>query len=402
MYPQIPLEESRILSSPNSFKLACFGFNAQGGCSITEAPGGVYPTWDEQVRIAQLSEAANLEALLPGARWAGFGGSTDFQGRSFETFAWAAGLAAITSKIQVFSTYHVPTAHPVRVAKTIATIDHISRGRFGVNIVAGWNAHEIGMFGAEQREHDDRYEFADDFFTTVNELLTREGYFDVDNANFKISGAFSEPKPIQSPRPVYMAAGMSPRGRDFAAKFADISFLPPRDLDTVAELVADTKRRAREIGREILVFSQTPIVCADSEQEAKDYLHHYVDEKGDFVAARNLLSTLFGATIDQHGFENAPLAEGDKDNPFLRAMVTGHGGAALVGTPDQVVEGFRKLSEAGFDGAAISWLDYEEGLARFQKDILPRMIDAGLRVDEPVPMSAQLPAAAVPAITARG
>jgi hypothetical protein len=67
MYPQIPLDQSRLLGSPKPFKLACFGFNGQGGCSITEAPGGVYPTWEEQVRIAQLAEAANLEALLPGS-----------------------------------------------------------------------------------------------------------------------------------------------------------------------------------------------------------------------------------------------------------------------------------------------------------------------------------------------
>jgi FMNH2-dependent dimethyl sulfone monooxygenase len=392
MYPQIPLDQSRMLSSPNPFKLACFGFNAQGGCSITEAPGGVYPTWEEQVRIAQLAEAANLEALLPGARWAGFGGATNFQGRSFETFAWAAGLAAITSKIQVFCTYHVPTAHPVRVAKTIATIDHISRGRFGVNIVAGWNAHEIGMFGAQQREHDERYEYAEDFFTVVNELLTHDGSFDVDSTYFKITGAYSEPKPIQTPRPVYMAAGMSPRGRDFAARFADISFIPPIDMSTVADLVADTKRRAREDhGREILVFSQTPIVCADTEKEAQDYLRYYVDERGDFVAGRNLLSTLFGATIDQHGFENKPLAEGDRDNPMLRAMVAGHGGKALVGTPEQVVEGFAELTEAGFDGAAISWVNYEDGLQQFNSDVLPLMIQAGLRVEEPVPTPAQLP-----------
>jgi FMNH2-dependent dimethyl sulfone monooxygenase len=403
MYPQIPLAESRLLSSPNSFKLACFGFNGQGGCSITEAPGGVYPTWEEQVRIAQLAEAANVEALLPGARWAGFGGATNFQGRSFETFAWAAGLAAITSRIQVFSTFHVPTAHPVRVAKTIATIDHISRGRFGVNIVAGWNSHEIGMFGAQQREHDERYEFAEDFFTVVNELLTREGYFDVDNRYFQIKGAYSEPKPIQTPRPVYMAAGMSPRGRDFAARFADISFIPPLDMSTVADLVADTKRRAREdFGREILVFSQTPLVCADTEREAQEYLRYYVDERGDFVAARNLLSTLFGATIDQHGFENEPLPEGEKANPMLRAMVAGHGGAPLVGAPEQIVEGFMRLAEAGFDGAAISWLDYEDGLQRLRRDVLPLMIGAGLRVQEPIPIPAQLPDPALASAVARG
>jgi FMNH2-dependent dimethyl sulfone monooxygenase len=163
-------------------------------------------------------------------------------------------------------------------------------------------------------------------------------------------------------------------------------------MSTVADLVADTKRRAREDhGREILVFSQTPIVCADTEKEAQDYLRYYVDERGDFVAGRNLLSTLFGATIDQHGFENKPLAEGDRDNPMLRAMVAGHGGKALVGTPEQVVEGFAELTEAGFDGAAISWVNYEDGLQQFNSDVLPLMIQAGLRVEEPVPTPAQLP-----------
>jgi FMNH2-dependent dimethyl sulfone monooxygenase len=174
-------------------------------------------------------------------------------------------------------------------------------------------------------------------------------------------------------------------------------------MSTVADLVADTKRRAREdFGREILVFSQTPLVCADTEREAQEYLRYYVDERGDFVAARNLLSTLFGATIDQHGFENEPLPEGEKANPMLRAMVAGHGGAPLVGAPEQIVEGFMRLAEAGFDGAAISWLDYEDGLQRLRRDVLPLMIGAGLRVQEPIPIPAQLPDPALASAVARG
>ena len=59
----------------------------------------------------------------------------------------------MTRQSAIFATFHVPTVHPVRAAKEVATIDHISRGRFGLNIVAGWNYKEIGMFGIEQREH---------------------------------------------------------------------------------------------------------------------------------------------------------------------------------------------------------------------------------------------------------
>jgi FMNH2-dependent dimethyl sulfone monooxygenase len=388
MYPHIPVAQSRLLSSPNPFKLAVFGFNSQGGCTITEAPGTVYPTWEEQVRIAQLAERANIEALLPGARWTGYGGRTDFQGRTFEPFPWAAALAAITSRIQVFATYHVPTAHPVRVAKTIATIDHIAQGRFGVNIVAGWNAQEIEMFGSEQREHDLRYEYAADFFEVVQQLLTREGYFDIDTEYFHIKGGYSEPKPIQTPRPVYMAAGLSPAGRDFAARYADVSFMPAGDLEAAATIIADTKRRAREeYNRDVLVFGQTTIVCADTEKEAQDYFTYYVDEKGDFEAARNLVSSLFGATLDEAGQQRSTLPPADTANPMLRAMVAGHGGKALVGTPEQIVAGFLERAKVGLDGSA----NYADGLTQFREQILPLMVEAGLRVDEDEPTAAVLP-----------
>ena len=79
------------------------------------------------------------------------GGSVNFNHRNFETFTWAAGLAASTDEIGVFATFHVPTVHPVRAAKEVVTIDHISGGRFGLNIVAGWNEREIAMFGKPQK-----------------------------------------------------------------------------------------------------------------------------------------------------------------------------------------------------------------------------------------------------------
>jgi FMNH2-dependent dimethyl sulfone monooxygenase len=324
MYNTIPVSESRLLGSPNAFKLAVFGFNSQGGCTITEAPGTVYPTWEEQVKIAQLAERCNMEALLPGARWMGYGGKTNFQGRTFEPFPWAAALAAITSRIQVFATYHVPTAHPVRIAKTIATIDQIAGGRFGVNIVAGWNVQEIELFGSEQREHDLRYEYAADFFDVVGQLLAGNGETrDIDTEYFHLKGAYSEPGPVQTPRPAYMAAGLSPAGRDFAAHYADVSFIPAADLTAAEKIIADTRRRAAGYGREILVFGQSTIVCADTEKEAQDYYRYYVEEKGDFDAARNLVTSLFGSTIDETGKVRSTAIPVDRDNPMLRAMVAG-------------------------------------------------------------------------------
>ena len=116
-----------LLNSPHKLKLAVFGLNVSGGCSITDSPEVLQVTWDESVRVAQLAEHVGIEAIIPVARWKGMGGSVNFNHRNFETFTWAAGLSAVTSKISVFATFHVPTVHPIRAAKEVATIDHISK-----------------------------------------------------------------------------------------------------------------------------------------------------------------------------------------------------------------------------------------------------------------------------------
>lgn len=376
-----PLRESRIFSSPNRFKLATFGFNSQGGVTITSAPGTPDTDWGQQVRIAQLSDAADIEAIIPGARWMGFGGKTNFQGRSYETMTWASGLAALTRKTQVFATVHFTTVHPVRLAKMIATADHISGGRLGINWVAGWNTEEISMFGGTQREHDERYEYAEEYLALLNQLLDRDGSFDFHGRYFDLERLFSEPKPIQAPRPIYMAAGLSPRGRQFAGQEADINFVPARGpMTDVAALVADTKSKAKEKGREIMVFGQSVVVCRDSEAEAKDYYDWYVNEMGDFEAAENLVRGLFGNTINEHGQQREMPEHIHK--AILRSCVGAHGGNALVGTPTQVVEAFARMADTGVDGSTISWLNFEEGLVQFREKILPLMIEAGLRTDE--------------------
>ena len=150
-----------VLSSPNKLKLAIFGVNVSSGCSMTDMPETIKVEWDESVRIAQAADAAGIEGMVPVARWRGMGGSVNFNHRNFDPFTWAAGLAAVTENIALFSTIHIPTVHPVRAAKTVATIDHISGGRFCLNMVAGWNDAEIGMFGAPQKGHDERYDVSD-------------------------------------------------------------------------------------------------------------------------------------------------------------------------------------------------------------------------------------------------
>lgn len=359
-----------LTNSPNRFKLAVFGLNVSNGCSVTSAEGAFTGQWDEARRLAATADRIGIEALVSVARWRGFGGAVNFNDTSLDTIAWAAGLAAVTEQIQIFSTVHVPTIHPVRMAKMAATIDHISHGRFGLNIVAGWNASEIAMFGTPQKEHDERYAVAAEWIEVIRQLWS-EDRFDHAGTYFTVQGGHSEPKPLRKPAPTVMCAGASRAGSDFAAQHADAQFINIQGLDGLAERVAALKAHARKnYGREVKIFTTTFVMCRDTEQEARDYYDYVVHEKGDWEGARNLIEGLL------------PNVEGARgDDAMAASLIAGYAGHGLIGTPDQVVAGMAALADAGLDGVTLSWVDYAHGLEQLEREIMPCMAAAGLRQD---------------------
>ncbi len=360
-----------LVASGNPFKLAIFGLNVSGGCSMTDHPDTLKVEWDESVRIAQLADRLGFEAIIPVARWKGMGGKVNFNHRNFETFTWAAGLSAVTQNISIFATFHVPTVHPVRAAKEVVTIDHISRGRFGLNIVAGWNEKEIAMFGLEQKEHDARYDVADDWISLCKELWTRQGSFDHMGPYFKAPGCYSEPKPIQRPYPLLMSAGNSARGQQFAAQHADLNFVIASDIAAAGQIAARGKQLARErYGREMRVFGQAYVVCRETEKEAREFVEDYVQRRGDWQGVHNLLDTLI---------PNSQSALGAGWESFAANLIAGYGAIPLVGTAEQIVDGVRQFAAAGLDGITLSWVDYHAGLEQFGEQILPLLRQVGLR-----------------------
>lgn len=361
----------RMRESPNRLKLAVFAQNVSGGATMTTADGPPKVEWAETVEITQLAEAAGIEAVIPVARWKGMDGDCNFNHRSFETFTWAAGLAAITRTIDIFATFHIPTVHPVRAAKEAATVDHISGGRFGLNIVAGWNASELAMFGLDQREHDERYDVADEWTEFVEKIWAAHGEFDWYGKYFSGTGVYSEPKPVQRPRPLVMSAGLSPRGREFAARWADLSFILLPSIANGAPVVADIKNRARaDHGRELQVFGMGYIVCGDTEAEAREKLREYAETKGDWKGASNLLDMLI---------PNSQSASPEDYRAMAFNLIAGYAALPLVGTPERIVDGMLAMVDAGMDGITLSWLNYAEGLREYQEKLLPLLVEAGIR-----------------------
>ncbi|OBI41375.1 monooxygenase [Mycobacterium sp. E796] len=361
-----------LYDGSNKLKLGTFATNVSSGVSLSQAPTSFELSWDHTVGLAQRCDAMGFDMLIPLGRWRGFGGPTNFNGASFETYTWAAGLAQATERIMVFATSHVPVVHPIVAAKQAATIDHISNGRFGLNLVMGWFKPEMEMFGSTLREHDERYKVGEEWLEIVKRLWTQEEPFSYAGDFYTVNDAQSWPKPVQKPHPVIMNAGASPAGSDFAARNADISFIAVDDPEGAAATVSGFKNSAyRKYGRHPLVFSGAYVVCRDSEKEAKQALQSILDN-GDRDAAQNLMQTL---GIQSGSFDHL-IAKAAVDR-----FITGYGGAPFVGTPEQIVDRFIEIEKAGIAGMTLGFLDYAEELAHFDDTVMPLLQQAGLRAE---------------------
>jgi alkanesulfonate monooxygenase SsuD/methylene tetrahydromethanopterin reductase-like flavin-dependent oxidoreductase (luciferase family) len=356
-------------------KLGTFQTNLDSGCVMSDLDGRIDITWPNTVALAKLAEEMEFEALVPVARWQGFGGATNPQGPGFEAYTWAAGIAASTKKPGVFATSHITLNHPVIAAKQSTVIDHISDGRYALNIVTGWNQPEIDMFGNSMLSHADRYACAEEWLAIVRRLWTEDGPVNFEGRFYKISKGYLEPKPIQSPYPAIMNAGASERGRHFAAKYCDLVYTVIRagGLDECrAHVQAYHKLAHEEYGREVRVWTLANIVQGETEKEAREFYRYYVHEKGDWAAAQNMIET-FALEI------NARAIPPDRLKAFQEAFLAGWGGFPLIGTKEQIVDGLLSLSRAGVDGVLLAWPRYEQGMREFRDVTYPLVRQTGLR-----------------------
>src|SRR5258708_13434242 len=127
----------------------------------------------------------------------------------------------------VFGTVHAPLFHPLIAAKELVTADHVGEGRLGVNLVVGWNEGEFEMFGVKQREHDVRYDFAQEWLDVVKHAWSDAGQFDFEGQFLQLKGVRAYPKPYGGTRPIIMNAGSSPPGHAFSLPNSHAFFLTP-------------------------------------------------------------------------------------------------------------------------------------------------------------------------------
>jgi len=369
------MRERASMYNANALKIGLFGANCSSGRSATKVPERWQARWPDCLRLARVADEAGIDFMLPIARWKGYGGDTDFHGTTLETITWAAGLLAATSRMTVFGTVHAPLFHPLIAAKALVTADHIGEGRLGVNLVVGWNEGEFEMFGVEQREHDARYDFAQEWLDVVTRAWSEPGDFDVQGRFLKLRKVRAFPKPYGGTRPLLMNAGSSAVGQDFALRNCDAFFTATAgsrtSLEGNARRVAEIKSNARALGRDIEVYTVGQVICRASQQEAEDYYHHAIIENADWGAIERMLA-LRNITP-----QNVAMDEYAAKRRYFAANAIG--GYPFVGTPDKVARELADLCAAGLRGIAVSFVDFLGELPFFCDEVLPRLARLGTR-----------------------
>lgn len=368
----IPQSQRNAMHGANKLTIGLFGANCSSGRAVTLVPERWSGDMADCMKLVDLADNTGIDFMLPIGRWKGYGGDTDYQGATYETITWACGLLAASKRITVFGTVHAPLFNPIIAAKMMMTADHIGKGRFGLNIVCGWNEDEFDMFGVKPGDHERRYEFAQEWWDAIQLAWGDKENFDYVGQHLQLKGIRAKPKPYGGSRPVVMNAGASPNGRAFAIRNCDAFFTrADRDsLDETKARVTSVKAQARELGREMDVYTVGVITCRPTRKEAQDYYRHCVIDNADWNAVDGILrkKNISIETVGESEFWR-----------HRRHYANGMGGYPLVGDPDQIAGELADLSNAGLRGIAVSFVNYLDELPYFVQEVIPRLQKLGLR-----------------------
>ena len=239
------------------------------GWLISETSPQYMPTFELNKQVAQTAEKYGLDFVLSMIKLRGFGGKTEFWDHNLESFTLMAGLAAVTTKIKLYATAASLVMPPAIVARMASTIDSISGGRFGVNLITGWQKPEYEQMGMWPGDEffGTRYQYLTEYATVLRELW-ETGQSDFKGDHFTMNDCRLSPQPQADMK--LICAGSSNAGMEFSAQYADYNFCfgmgvntPTSFKDNTDRLLAATEKTGRDVSSFVLFM-----VIADETDEA--------------------------------------------------------------------------------------------------------------------------------------
>jgi len=336
--------------------------NAKNGFALSSNAVAYTPSYEENLAITLLAEEVGIDYVFSMLKWRGFGGATQFWDAALDSFTLTTALAAVTKRVRLIATVNPLLSNPAVMAKMSATLDCISHGRLGLNIITGATVSEYAQMGVVPRGYNDhRYDYAEEWVQVLKRLWTESSvthhgeYFDLDEC-------VSEPKPVQSPGPFLVCAASSDEGLRFTAREANYCFVSRENrVECVRESIR-AKEIATEEHRSIKIAVPMALVIRDTDHDADAYYRFLV--KGADVGAMANIGGAHGKE-DRESAQRRGAAYAAKQRPI-------HMGLQVIGGPEHVAEEIFALATDGdTDSVMLTFPDYLDGLERFAATVLP-------------------------------
>ncbi len=383
---------------------------------------------DYHIRVAQQAEAAGFDFLFL-ADSSAMRGAKDVRSLSrtsraiaLEPLTTLAALAVSTSRIGFIATITTSYNEPYNLARQLSTLDHISKGRIGWNLITSNNEAEAQNFSKTSHfSHEDRYDRAREFLDVVHGLWDSfdDGAFVAD----KEEGRFFEPQalhklnhkgehfsvagPLTLPRspqgyPIIVQAGSSDTGRDLAAQSADVVFTAQQTIEGARAFYADVKRRAADFGRDpetVKIMPGFSLIVGRTQEEADAKFAEVQSYVLPEVGLSTLSNTLGGVDLSSYDLDapvpdmpqtNGPrsrqqliLENARRRNLTLRELclevVVARGHFSIVGTPERIADELQLWVETGAaDGFNIMPHVMPTGFEDFAELVVPVLRERGL------------------------
>ena len=408
----------------NAFDMACVGHIQHGMWTHPRDRASDYTSLDHWVSLAKLLE----KGLFDGLFLADILGVYDvFEGTPapslrnavqiplIDPMALVPAMAHATENLGFGVTCNLAYETPFLFARRMATLDHLTRGRIGWNIVTGYldsAARAMGFAG--QMAHDDRYDLADEYMAAVYQLW-EGGWQDDAVIRDRLGGIYTDPTKVRSVHhrgkqfqidavplwepspqrtPVLYQAGASDRGRIFAAEHAECVFVNGSTRANVRRIVSDL--RARSAPRPMLAFVGCAVVTGRTEKEARDLLEDYrrhASVEGALAHAGSSLGidfARFGMDDPIDGFDSraiqsnveavaAALGQGWSKRQLIDRFVLGSRVPPMVGSAEQIADALIQWQQEGdVDGFNLSRTVMPECLETFIALVVPVLQDRGV------------------------
>jgi pyrimidine oxygenase len=324
------------------------------------------PSFDLNRTIVEKAERFGFDFALSMIKLHGFGGPSQFWDYNLESFTLMAGLAAVTSRIQLFATCAVLTLPPPIAARMAVTIDSISHGRFGVNLITGWQRREYTQMGIwpGSEHYRRRYDYCSEYVTIMKELW-ETGQSDFKGDFFQMDDCRCLPMP--SAKIPIICAAQSDAGTRYAAHHADYNFCGSGGVNqpgllgpSVARLVAAAKAAGRHCGALILQM----IIADETDEAAMAKWEHY-------KAGADLEALAYRDEQAQDDPSQDPYAQPNRRRTMgIDKLPTNQG--VLVGSYATVARLLDEMAEIpGVQGVMMTFDDFVIGMEQFGTRILP-------------------------------